>query len=73
MQYPRNPQNQSYSALINSFKRRKRRNQKKYLSLCLGFIAIDWIKTTARIETLMNLCQFFRFGWLVFGLVTQFL
>ena len=38
----------------------KRRNQKKYFSLFLlsylGFIAIDWIKTTARIETLMNLC-----------------
>ena len=38
----------------------KRRNQEKYFSLFLlsylGFIAIDWIKTTARIGTLMNLC-----------------
>ena len=59
--YPRNPQNQSYSALINSFKRRKKSKSKEvfffmFLLSYLGFIAIDWIKTTARIETLMNLC-----------------
>ena len=63
--YPRNPQNQSYSALIN-LNTENRRNQKEVLIIIiylfmfvlsyLEFIATDWIKITARIETFINLC-----------------
>ena len=63
--YPRNPQNQSYSAL--RFKR-NRRNQKKYFSLFLlpylGFIAIDWIKNNRKNRNLNEPLLVFQI-WLV--------
>ena len=56
--YPRNLQNQSYTVLINSFKQmieiKRSINLFMFVLSYLGFIATDWIKTTARIETLIN-------------------